>query len=99
MMSPRTWIRHVGPWFLAKAVIIILCVSTIILDARLNNVLTTQRPSQPKGDFTVPFQTHGGVTYISPAENMSNVTLLGCCVMLLLAYWSIERFEKRSRTR
>ena len=70
-----------------------------VASGKLDYTLTTRRPGVPQGPFTVPYQTHGGVTYISPPENIYNLALLSGGVLIVLTYWLIEHFEKRSRTR
>jgi len=46
----------------------------------------------------VPFQTHGGVTYISQAESRIHIALLVGGVLVVLAWWLVTRFEKTAKT-
>ena len=86
-------------WLAAKAAIVLLAVMDVVASLRLADFMTTRRPSSPQGRFTVPFQTHGGVTYVSSGENAWHVALIGGGVLVVLAWWIVEHFEKRSRTR
>lgn len=82
----------------AKALIVALAIADIAGSGWFSNLLTTRRPSAPQGAYVVPFQTHGGVTYISQAESRIHIALLVGGVLVVLAWWLVTRFEKTAKT-
>ncbi len=99
MKPARSWARHVGPWFWAKALILLLGAVDVVADSRFTRFLVSTRPGSPQGPFVVPFNQHGGVYYITPAERWTNIALIAGGFVAVLAYWSVEHFEKRAKTR
>lgn len=86
-------------WLAMKAAIIATVIAYLIGSWWFTRLLTTQRPKTPDGPFVVAFKQHGGVTYVTPAEHWTHLALIGCGVLLVVAWWAVEHFEKRARTR
>jgi hypothetical protein len=87
-----------GGLFAIKAFVIALAVADIAASGWLSDRLTTRRPLTPQGIFTVPFQTHGGTTYISQVESYAHIALMLGGLLVVLAWWLVSRFEKTAKT-
>ena len=86
-------------WLAMKAAIVALVIAYLFGSWRFTRLLTTQRPTTPGGPFTVAFKQGDGVTYVTSAEHWTHIALIAGGVLLVLAWWLVEHFEKRSRTR
>jgi hypothetical protein len=86
-------------WFAAKAAIVITVIAYLFGSWWFTDLLANERPKAPAGAFTVPFKQHDAVTYVTPGEHWAHLALIACGVVLVLAWWLVEHFEKRSRTR
>jgi hypothetical protein len=87
-----------GTLFAIKACVVALAVADIAASGWLSSRLTTQRPLSPQGMFNVPFQTHGGTTYISQTESYAHIALILGGLLVVLAWWFVSRFEKTPKT-
>ena len=86
--------KHYGTMFATKAALIASAVADIVASGWLSTVLTVHRPGGPQGAFVVPYQTHGGVTYISKLDNDFHIALLVGGALLVAAWWLVMRLEK-----
>jgi hypothetical protein len=86
-----------GRWFVAKAAIIVTVIVYLAGNWWLIDMLTRQRPTTPSGAFVVPFEQQGAVTYVTRAEHWTHIALIAFGVALVIAWWLVEHFEKRSR--
>jgi hypothetical protein len=77
-----------------KAALVVLAIADIVASGWLSTVLTVHRPGGPQGTFVVPYQTHGGVTYISKLDSGVHIALLVGGALLVVAWWLVTRFEK-----
>jgi hypothetical protein len=86
-------------WIASKAAIVFAVIAYLAGSWWFTRLLTTQRPKAPNGVFVVALKQPGGVTYVTPAEHWAHVALIVAGILLVLAWWAVEHFEKRSRTR
>ena len=77
-----------------KAAIVAVAIADIVTSGWLSSILTLHRPGAPEGIFVVPYQTHGGVTYISKLDSGVHIALLAGGTLVVLAWWLVTRFEK-----
>jgi hypothetical protein len=89
----------IGRWLAMKAAIVATVIVYLVGSWWFTRLLTTQRPKAPDGAFVVAFKQQGGVTYVTPVEHWTHLALIAAGVLLVLAWWTVEHFEKRSRTR
>lgn len=89
----------VGPWFAAKAAIVVTVIAYLAGSWWFTELLANRRPKAPSGRFVVPFKQHDAVTYVTPVEHGTHIALIVGGVLLVLAWWTVEHFEKRSKTR
>ena len=83
-----------GVVFATKAALVALAIADIVASGWLSTILTAYRPGGPQGAFVVPYQTHGGVTYISKLDSGIHIALLVGGALLVLAWWLVTRLEK-----
>lgn len=86
-------------WLAAKAAIVVTVIAYLAGSWWLTRLLTTQRPKTPGGLFVEPFKRGDSVTYVTSAEHWAYIALIIGGVLLVVAWWLVEHFEKRSRTR
>lgn len=89
----------IGRWLAAKTAIVVAVIAYLAGSWWFTELLTTRRPTAPSGRFVTPFKQHGGVTYVTPLEHSAHIALIAVGVLLVLAWWTVEHFEKRSKTR
>jgi hypothetical protein len=87
-------VKYYGAVFAMKAALIVLVIADIAVGGWFSNVLTVHRPGRPEGIFLLPYQTHGGVTYISKLDSSVDIALLVGGALLVAAWWLVTRFEK-----
>lgn len=86
-------------WLAAKATIVLAVVAYLAGSWWFTKLLTTQRPKAPEGAFVVALKQPGGVTYVTPGEHTAHIALIVAGILLVLSWWTVEHFEKRSKTR
>jgi hypothetical protein len=89
----------IGSWLAAKAAIVVSVIAYLAGSWWFTALLANRRPAAPSGRFVVPFKQQGGVTYVTPVEHWAHIALIVGGVLLVLAWWTVEHFEKRSKTR
>lgn len=86
-------------WIATKTAIVVAVIAYLVGSWWFTKLLTTQRPKAPDGPFVMALKQPGGVTYVTPAEHWTHMALIAVGILLVLAWWTVEHFEKRSRTR
>jgi len=89
----------INRWIATKAAIVVAVIAYLAGSWWFTRLLTTQRPKAPDGPFVVALKQPGGVTYVTPFEHGAHIGLVVVGILLVLAWWTVEHFEKRSRTR
>lgn len=89
----------VSRWLAMKVAIVFTVIAYLLGSWWFTKLLTTKRPTSPSGEFVVAFKQQDGVTFVTQAEHWTHLALIACGVLLVLAWWTVEHFEKRSRTR
>ena len=90
---------RIGAWLWAKIMIVLLAIADIIARWQFTDLLITRRPMSPQGVFVVPFEQHGGVTYVTAVDNWTNIALIAGGGAVVVAWWLASHFEKRPKTR
>ncbi len=83
----------------ARGLVIGLAVFDLIFGAWLTGSLISDRPTNPVGPFVVPFEQHGGVSFISTSDLWLHRSLLVGGLVLVGVYNLIEFAIKRRRLR
>lgn len=86
-------------WLAAKAAIVVTVIAYMVGSWWFTQQLATQRPKAPTGAFVAPFKHGDQVTYVTQGEHWASLAMIAGGVLLVVAWWLVEHFEKRSRTR
>jgi hypothetical protein len=85
--------------FLARGLVIGLAVIDLLFGAWFTGSLISDRPTNPVGLFVVPFEQHGGVSFISASDLWLHRSLWIGAFVLVGVYNLIEFAIKRRRLR
>jgi len=90
---------RIDRWLATKAAIVLGVIAYLAGSWWFTRLLITRRPKAPDGPFVVALKQPTGVTYVTPAEHWAHIALIVVGILLVLAWWTVEHFEKWSRTR